>query len=144
MAKFPSVKWFNDVRDVFNNDSSFQGAGGGQCNCTAGMKVGRDVFVLTFEGFECAGAVKGDEKALDDVDFYLEMPTTEWREMIANIHENGHADLHHTLNTLDLGRDGGLARSHHGDQYREDLFFRYNQTFQFFFNASARVKTSFG
>ena len=30
------------------------------------------------------------------------------------------------------------------DQYRQDMFFRYNQTFQYFFEQSARVETEFG
>ena len=107
------------------------------------MKIGDDIFVLTFEGIECSRAVVADEAALDDVDFYLDMPRGDWLEMVKNIAANGSADLHHTLNTLDLDREDGLAMSHHGDQYREDLFFRYNQTLQFFFNASARVKSEF-
>ena len=143
MAKFPSVRWFDAVREIFNGDESVQGGGGGYCNCVAGMKVGKDVFVLTFEGVECTEAVKADDAALDDVDFYLDMPPADWREMISNIHTNNGADRHHTLNTLDLEREDGLATSHHGDQYREDLFFRYNQTFQYFFNASARIRTDF-
>ena len=142
-AAFPSVQWFDAVRDVFNHDDSYRGAGGGYCNCQAGIKVGDNIFVLTFEGQECSGAVAADDAALDDVDFYLDMAAADWREMIANIQQHGHADLHHTLNTLDLDREDGLATSHHGDQYREDLFFRYNQTLQFFFDASARVKTEF-
>ncbi len=143
MASFPSVYWFDEVREVFNGDESYRGAGGGQCNCVAGMKVGERVFVLTFEGVECSKAIEADDAALDDVDFYLDMSPDDWRDMVSNIAENGHADLHHTLNTLDLDRDDGLATSHHGDQYREDLFFRYNQTLQFFFDASARVDTEF-
>ena len=140
---FPSEDWFNAVRTVFNGEESYRGAGGGHCNCVAGMKIGRDIFVLTFEGLECISAKKGDAAALDDVDFYLDMAAKDWRDMVANIRDNGHADLHHTLNTLDLDRADGLATSHHGDQYREDLFFRYNQTLQFFFDASARVRTEF-
>ena len=46
MASFPSVEWFDDVRDIFNNEESFRGGGGGQCNCVAGIKVGKQVFVL--------------------------------------------------------------------------------------------------
>ncbi len=137
------MRWFDAVRDVFNNDDSYRGAGGGYCNCAAGIKIGDAIFVLTFEGQECARAVAADDAALDDVDFYLDMSAADWHEMVANIRDNGHADLHHTLNTLDLDREDGLATSHHGDQYREDLFFRYNQTLQFFFDASARVKTEF-
>ena len=144
MSSFPSVDWFDAVRRVFNGDDSYRGAGGGHCNCLAGFKIGDRVFVVTFEGAECSDAVEGDEAALDEVDFYLDMSAEEWREMVANIAANGSADLHHTLNTLDLDRDDGLARSRHGDQVREDLFFRYNQTLQFFFDASARVDTEFG
>lgn len=143
MARFPSVKWFDAVRGVYNTEPAYRGGGGGQCNCSAGMKIGKTIFVLTFEGFECTRAVKTTESALDDVDFYLDMEPSKWRAMIENIKHNGHADLEYTLNTLDLEREDGLATSHHGDQYREDLFFRYNQTFQFFFDASARIRTDF-
>ena len=142
-ALFPSVPWFDAVRGVFNADESYRSAGGGRCDCVAGLQIGDAVFVLTFEGLECAEAAQAESAALDAVDFYLDMPAEQWREMIANIAEHGAADLHHTLNTLDLALDDGLAKSRHGDQYREDLFFRYNQTLQFFFDASARVKTRF-
>jgi hypothetical protein len=142
MAKFPSAAWFDAVRKVFNGDESYQGAGGGRCNCVAGMKVGSKIFILTFEGLECSDARDGKDRDLEDVDFYLDMPLADWRAMLKNITTNGRATLDFTLNTLDLNREEGLSTSRHGDQYREDLFFRYNQTFQFFFDASARVKTS--
>ena len=143
MAAFPSVEWFDDVRNIFNNEDSFRGGGGGQCNCVVGIKVGSEIFVLTFEGFECAGARQASLGDLDEVDFYLDMEILEWQAMIENIHQNGHAGLGYTLNTLDLDRDERLATSVHGDQYREDLFFRYNQTLQYFFDASSRIATEF-
>ena len=143
MAIFPSVDWFDEVRNVFNADDRYRGAGGGYCNCIAGFKIAERVFVLTFDGVECSAAVEGDDASLDEVDFYLDMPDDEWRDMVANIAANGAADLHYTLNTLDLGREDGLATSKHGDQVREDLFFRYNQTLQFFFDASSLVETEF-
>ena len=143
MAIFPSVDWFDEVRNVFNADDRYRGAGGGYCNCIAGFKIAERVFVLTFDGVECSAAVEGDDASLDEGDFYLDMPDDEWRDMVANIAANGAADLHHTLNTLDLGREDGLATSKHGDQVREDLFFRYNQTLQFFFDASSLVETEF-
>jgi hypothetical protein len=147
MAEFPSEKWFDEVRKVYNADDAYRGAGGGQCNCRSAIKVGRRVFVLVFEGFEVIEArelVAAERDAeLESVDFYLDMPGRDWQEMVRDIAENGSASLHYTLNTLDLNRPDGLARSVHGDQYREDLFFRYNQTFQFFFDASARVKTTY-
>ena len=141
MAAFPSVAWFKAVSKVFNSDESYRGAGGGQCHCLAGIKIGKRVFLLVFEGFECVDASEVEVSEL--MDFYLEMPLKDWKEMIQDIAQNGAASLHYTLNTLDLARETGLSHSVHGDQYREDLFFRYNQTFQFFFDASARVKTTF-
>jgi hypothetical protein len=143
MSMFPSVEWFDEVRDVFNKNEEFHGAGGGACETTFGVKVGDDIFQLVLEGLECTSAAAITAGDLDKLDFYLEMAPEEWREMIVNIKENDGADLDWTLNTIDLDRDEGLAKSATGDQYREDLFFRYNQTLQFFFDASARVDTQF-
>ena len=143
MAQFPSTQWFDEVRIVFNADESFQGGGGGACNTLMGVKIGGQSFLITFEGAECSSAQNAQEVDLAAADFILEMPYADWKEMVQNIAQNGHADLHHTLNTLDLGRPMGLSHSIHGDQYREDLFFRYNQTMQYFFDASARVATEF-
>ena len=139
---FPSVAWFEAVRDVYNSDDAYRGAGGGFCNCTFGVKAGADVTIVTMEGEECVGAATSNDAGLEDVDFFLEMAPDEWRDMLADIAENGHATLDYTLNTLDLDREDGLATSKHGDQYREDLFFRYNQTLQFLFDASARIETA--
>ena len=143
MASFPSADWFNTVREIFNADDSYRGGGGGTCNAVVGFKVGDRAFLTTFEGFECTDAQEVDGGALDAADFFLDMPAERWQAMIENIKANGHADLHYTLNTLDLDIEDGIAHSTHNDQYREDLFFRYNQTFQYFFDASARINTRF-
>jgi len=143
VAAFPSTEWFDAVRAEFNADESFQGGGGGACNALVGVKIGARAFLLTFEGVECSAAAEVTTGDLAAADFVLEMPYADWQEMLANIAANGHADLHHTLNTLDLDRPDGLSHSVHGDQYREDLFFRYNQTLQYFFDASARITTEF-
>ena len=143
MACFPSVEWFDQVREVFNNNEEYHGAGGGACETSFGVKSGDRIFEVIMEGLECTGVREIGEEELDRLDFYLEMAPGEWREMLENIKENDGADLDHTLNTLDLDRDEGLAKSVTGDQYREDLFFRYNQTLQFFFDASARIETQF-
>ena len=72
MAVFPSVDWFDEVRNVFNADDRYRGAGGGYCNCEAGFKIADRVFVLTFDGFECSAATEGDDGVLDDVDMPIE------------------------------------------------------------------------
>jgi len=142
MTPFPSVEWFDTIREIFNAEDSFRGGGGGTCNASVGFKIGTRAFLTTFEGFECSNAKEVNEAELAQADFYLDMSPLQWHEMLQNIKTHGHADLHHTLNTLDLDGEG-ISRSVHGDQYREDLFFRYNQTFQYFFDASARIDTRF-
>lgn len=143
MPLFPSADWFDRVRAEFNSDDSFRHGGGGTCDAKVGVKVGDRAFLILFEGFGCSEAREISDGDLEDADFYLEMGLEQWEEMLRNIKENGEADLNHTLNTLDMGLEDGLAQSLHGDQYRQDFFFRYNQTFQYFFDASARVETSF-
>lgn len=143
MSMFPSVEWFDEVREVFNSNEEYHGAGGGACETTFAVKVGNEIYQLVMEGLECTSAAQIGADGLGNVDFYLDMDPEEWQEMISNIKENDGADLNWTLNTLDLDRDERLAKSVTGDQYREDLFFRYNQTLQFFFDASARIETEF-
>ena len=76
-----------------------------------------------------------------DVDFTLTMSAADWREMLENISEHGKADLHHTLNSIDLEKPEEFAK---GDDYtRRDLFYRFNQTLQDFFDASAEMETTF-
>lgn len=99
---------------------------------------------MQFEGFECTDVVElDDELALEKTDFYLELHPDDWKDMIVNIRENDGADLSFTLNTLDLELPDGLAKSWTDDQYRQDLFFRFNQTFQYFFDASCDIETVF-
>lgn len=143
MPQFPSLDWFEQVRGVFNSDDSYQQAGGGLCDAVMGVKVGDKAYLVVFEGMECAEAREVDAATLADADFYLNMEYAEWRDMLANIRDNNGADLDYTLNTLDMERDDGLAQTLNGDQYRQDFFYRYNQTFQYFFDASARVQTEF-
>ena len=143
MPIFPSVEWFDVVRREFNSDDTVRGGGGGTCDARVGVRVGDSTYLLVFEGFECASASEIGEADLETTDFYLDMPTEDWADMLANISENGEADLDHTLNTIDLDSPDGFALSYTGDQYRQDLFFRYNQTFQYFFDLSSRIETDF-
>ena len=61
--------------------------------------------------------------------------------MIENIRQNGEADLSHTLNVLTM--PGIPLQLEAPDQLKADLFFRFNQTFQEFFNGAAAVETEF-
>ena len=144
MPRFPSLEWFDAVRKVFNSEDEYQTAGGGSCDAIVGLKIADEIYVLVFEGFECSSAREAGEDDLYEADFYLDMIAAEWQEMLENIAQNGAADLHHSLNSLDLNKSpDSIAHSLNEDGYRLDFFFRYNQTFQYFFDASSRIETEF-
>jgi hypothetical protein len=140
-ATFPSAGWFRTIAEMVNEDEGYRRLG--TCDAEIGIKVpdAQKYFKLTFEAFEVAGAREVNEVEAEDADFWLELSYARWKEMLQNIKQNGQADLHHTLNTIDVEEPQGLARSHDG--YRRDAFYRFNQTFQYFFDASARIDTLF-
>ena len=140
MPAFPSLEWFEAVRGLVNQDEAFRRLG--TVDARVGVKVGDKTHELTFEAFECTGVREIDPDGLRDCDFWLEQEPEAWKEMVANIQQNGSADLSHTLNTIDLTRPDGFARSFDG--YRRDAFYRFNQSLQHFFDSSARLETTFG
>lgn len=143
MTKFPSQSWFEKVRLVYNSDSSLHSGGGGACHTRAGFSIGDEHYLIEFDGLDCAGVEVVDLADLEDSDFVINMSVELWSAMIGNIQAHGKADLEHTLNSLDLSLEEGITYSPVDDQYRQDLFYRYNQNFQDFFDASSRVATRF-
>jgi hypothetical protein len=139
MPVFPSVEWFNAIKDIVNADPAFRQLG--TVDAVVGMKVGSKIFEVTFEAFECTNVREAGENDLRDMDFWLEQSYDQWKDMLENIKQHGAADLSHTLNTIDLNIPEGFARSHDG--YRRDAFYRFNQSIQDFFNASAKIDTQF-
>jgi len=139
MPTFPSLEWFETVRELVNKDEAFRRLG--TIDARVGVKVGDQLYELTFEAFECTGVREIGESDLRDVDFWLEQSPEEWREMLENIKQHGSADLQHTLNTIDLTIPEGFARSYDG--YRRDTFYRFNQSLQHFFDLSAKIETQF-
>ncbi len=139
MPKFPSAEWFQVVRDVATKDDGLRKLG--TCDAVMGVKVGDQAIELTFEAFDLVNIREIQPAELANIDFYLDAPFETWREMLDNIKEHGKADLQHTLNTIDFLEPEGFAKSN--DQSRKDLFYRYLQTFQRFFDASAQVETDF-
>jgi hypothetical protein len=139
MPTFPSVEWFNAIKDIVNADPAFRQLG--TVDAVIGIKVEHKIYELTFEAFECTGVREVGENDLRDMDFWLEQSYDQWKDMLTNIKQHGAADLSHTLNTIDLNIPEGFARSHDG--YRRDAFYRFNQSIQDFFNASAKIDTQF-
>ena len=139
MPEFPSVEWFEAVRESANGDSQFTSQG--TVNCVMGAKAGDEAFAITFEGFQCAAVESISEADLRDLDFYIDLSSTEWRELLDNIIANGGSDSAHTLNTLDLTMPSGCVKS--GNELRRAAFFQYHLSLQAFFDASSRVETTF-
>ena len=138
---FPSVEWFQALQQLVNVDPEFRRLG--SIDAAMGVKVGSRVFVVIFEAFECTEVRDGSEADLDDLDFYLELSEADWRELVENTKANGGADRRHTLNTLDLTANDGLAQNATGDQLRGDIFFRVNESLQYFFDQAAQLETVF-
>ncbi|MGD9894040.1 MAG: hypothetical protein AB7R89_15175 [Dehalococcoidia bacterium] len=139
MPAFPSVEWFRAVADIVNNDPEYRKLG--NCDAAVGIEVGDRTFELSFEGYEITDIKEINSAASEDLDFTLVMSPDHWRDMLLNIKEHGRAELQYTLNSIDLGNPEEFARSN--DYYRRDLFYRYNQSFQHFFDASAKIDTQF-
>jgi hypothetical protein len=143
MTRFPSVEWFDDVSRAYSADRE-RVRRLGYVEATMGVLVkdgaGSGGFVLEFSGYG-PGSVRAVADPVPLCDFTIAGPLQVWREMLENIASNGAADLDHTLNRLTMA--GVPLRVLSQDQLRQDLFFRFNQSFQAFFDASAAVQTQF-
>jgi hypothetical protein len=143
--KFPSKAWFQALQErAAAKPDRFKKLGFADAN--VGIVVTADNggapagFVLEFSGYGCKQIATTAQPG-DVADFVLVGPYGVWKEMIENIRQNGEADLQHTLNVLTL--PGVPLKLEAGDQLKADLFFRYNQTLQEFFNGAAEVETEF-
>ncbi|MFN8559895.1 MAG: hypothetical protein U0531_21930 [Dehalococcoidia bacterium] len=139
MPAFPSVEWFQALAGIVNHDTAYRKAGA--VDAEVGVQVDDCYFEIDFEAYEVTGVREIDAARAAELDFTLVLPAEEWREMIENIKQHGAADLSHTLNSLDLASADEFARS--ADYYRRDKFYRFNQSFQLFFDASAQIDTEF-
>lgn len=139
MPVFPSTEWFQEAADLLNASDSFERLG--SCDADVGVQVGDRCFAITFEAFAITGVAEVPCDAPGDLDFVLLQTPEQWRAMLENIKANGGADALYTLNSLDLSHSDGLAT---GEDYtRRDLFYRFNQTFQEFFDMAAGMETTF-
>ena len=106
-----------------------------------------ELFSLAFEGHCCRTVeeLTGPEAIHGQHPVILEGEYAAWKDMVENIHRNGHADLTHTLNYLTLP-DWPLhlvAIDEGEGQLDVDRFYRYNQTLQEFFDEAAVLDTLF-
>ena len=140
---FPSLDWFQRLANVMNaNRARHEHLG--YVDCVAQFTVvdaagGPWSVCVTFEEFS---AVDVRAAGSQQSDFVLEASLATWRAMIESIAAGGgRPDLEHTLNCLShMGTPIAVSSA---DPLRRDLYFRYNQSLQEFFNASATFRTEF-
>ncbi len=139
MPTFPSVEWFQAAADMLNKSDSFKRLG--TTDCEMGVRVGEEYFEIDFEAFEITKVSKIDAVRAGDLDFTLVQTPEAWQAMIEDIQTNGRATHDFTLNSLDLRSTEELARGK--DYHRRDAFYRFNQTFQEYFDNAAKIETTF-
>lgn len=139
MPTFPSVEWFQEAADRLNKSDSFKRLG--NCDAEVGIQVGDRYYEIIFEAFEVVKVAESDAARMEELDFVLVQSPEAWREMLEDIRANGKATHDFTLNSLDLRSADELAKGK--DYHRRDLFYRFNQTFQDYFDGTATMETTF-
>jgi hypothetical protein len=138
------VEWFtalsrraDERREHFKKLGYFDAKVGIEIDANGSGKKG---FVLDFANYGVEQVVEVDEPQAV-ADFVIEGGASAWTEMVRNIRDHGEADLDHTLNRLTMA--GVPLRVTARDQLDIDLFYRFNQSLQAFFNEAANVPTEF-
>jgi hypothetical protein len=147
MIEFPSLAWFQELARLMNeNEAAFKRVG--YADVTWAVEVQPlapwhtpYLFRLVFEEYGCIDIEELDPGSDADVAFTLQATYTTWKEMIQNIQANNGPDLEHSLNRLTLMDDPIYIAA--ADFLSRDLFARYGQTFQLFFNGAVHVPTVF-
>jgi hypothetical protein len=147
MLTFPSLAWFQELARLMNeNEAAFKRLGYADVAWAVdilpsapGQKPRR--FRLVFEEYSCTAVEELDPDAEADIAFTMQATFDTWKEMIDNIQANNGPDLEHTLNRLALLDDPIYIAA--TDFLNRDLFARYGQTYQLFFNGAVRVPTRF-
>ncbi len=75
-ATFPSVEWFNAIREIVNNDPGYRHIG--TCDALVGIKIPdlEKSYLMTFEAFEVSDAREVSATEAENTDFWLEMPSS--------------------------------------------------------------------
>jgi len=145
MNLFPSVEFFEALRERANSDPE-RLRRLGTVDMTLVVKIDYpdrvECYEIVFAGYRCVRTrrIASPSNAARGA-IVLEGPYAAWREMIDNIVANGHADLEHTLNTLTL-----MDTPLHVDsdnQLDTDLFYRYQENLQEFFDGAAAIGAPF-
>lgn len=143
MPTFPSVEWFEAVSERTDEDrEKFRVLG--YVDADVGIRIdgngaGVKSYLLKFRDYGVESVAEAG--SLDEADFTLEGSLGAWTDMVRNITNNGEADIDHSLNRLTMA--GTPLKVVATDQLKADVFSRFNQSFQAYFNEASTVPTEF-
>lgn len=140
----PTVDWLSRLAEINKADlAEFRKLGEVDCRFAVDIVDGGPggsplIVQLRFDGFDVDEIKEIDEAGLEAMDFVVETDRDSWLEMVDSIRAgDGRPDLEHTLNALSMAATP--IRVWSSDPLGRDMFFRYNQTLQHFFNNCARL-----
>lgn len=147
MLRFPSLEWFQELGRLMNaNEAAFKRLGYADVAWAVEIQpvdAGQPsrLFRLVFEEYSCTSVEELAPGKPAEVAFTMQATYDTWKEMMVNIQANHGPDLHHTLNYLALPDDPIYIDA--PDFLSRDLFARYGQTYQEFFNGAVHIPTAF-
>lgn len=147
MVAFPSLAWFQELARLMNeNEVAFKRLGYADVAWAVEIQPSaptqpHQLFRIVFEEYSCTAVEEVAPEVKSDVAFTLQATYDTWKEMIQNIQAHHGPDLHHSLNRLALMDDPIYIAA--PDFLSRDLFARFGQTYQLFFNGAVHVPTEF-
>lgn len=134
VVRFPSLDFFRALQErTLVARPRFEKLG--YCDTTFGVRIGSDLYALTFEVYECTRVEKVDGSA--ELDFVLAGPRKLWKQLIESIVKNSGADTRHTLNTL--SHVGDQIKVEYDDPEGADRFYRFMASIQEFFDQAQHL-----
>ena len=138
-VRFPSLSFFQALQQRTKEDqATFEKLG--YCDTRFGVRIGDELFSITFDVYECTDVREGGDPG--ELDFVLAGPGEIWAGMVESIVQNGGADAAHTLNTL--SHVGDVIKVEYEDPEGFDKFYRYMATLQEFFDQAQHVDVELG
>jgi hypothetical protein len=138
-VRFPSRAFFEALQQRTKDEAAaFEKLG--YCDTSFGVRIGDELYRVSFEIYECVGVEEGGDPA--QLDFVLSAPLETWREMLESIQANGGADAAHTMNTLT--HIGDTIAVEYEDAEGHDRFYRFMATIQAFFDEAQHLDLELG
>lgn len=147
MFTFPSLEWFLELARLMDeNETTYRRLG--YADVTWALEVQTSsptqtaqLYRFVLEEYSCSEVIELEPGTDPDADFTLQATHETWCDMIRNIQAHDGPDLDHSLNKLTLMDDPIYIAA--TDFLSRDLFARYGQTFQMFFNGATEIPTEF-